>query len=162
VALAGVARVRAVADDVDVQLSRTVEHRAEAHRPAVIAALAVVLDEVRVRELRELDEFVSDTDLVRDPRRVLEFLRRESLALRRARNSVVAERVVRDRRDDARIDAARERDEHAVELAKVAAGGLEFGLDGLLHCPGLRTRRSCVWRWRHGPVEHRGSVFLPR
>jgi hypothetical protein len=46
VALAGVGGVGAVTDHVDTQLTGAVEHRAQSHRPAVIAALLVVLDEL--------------------------------------------------------------------------------------------------------------------
>jgi hypothetical protein len=57
---------------------------------------------------------VTDPDLVGHPPRLVELRVRERLALRGARDGVVTERVVRERGDDARVDAARERDQDAL------------------------------------------------
>ncbi|SDX76043.1 dsDNA-specific endonuclease/ATPase MutS2 [Halobellus clavatus] len=129
VALPGIRGVGAVTDRADPELVGRVVHPSQAHRPAVVAPIAVVLHEVRVVEFGEFDDFVADPDLVRDAPGVVEFGVRERLGFGGARDGVVAEGVVRERGDDRRVDAAREGDQDAVAVGQRIADGVGLGGD---------------------------------
>ena len=142
VARARVGGVGAVTDDVDAQVAGAVEHRAQAHRPAVIAALVAVLDERLAVEFGELDDFVADADLLGDAAGVVEFGRGQGLAFGRAGDGVVAQCVASDGGDDAGVDAAREGDQDAVAGGQVGARGVEFRLDRCAHRPEFGRARQ--------------------
>jgi len=127
VARAGVVGVRPVADHVETEVAGRVEHPAEAHRPAVVAPVVVVGDEVGVVEFGEGDGLVPDADLVGDAAGVGQFLGREGLGAGGAGDGVVAEGVVGDGRDDGGVDAAGEGHEDAVARGEVLAGRVELG-----------------------------------
>ena len=129
VALARVRGVGAVTDDWNVAFLRRLIHLTEAHRPAVIAALAVVRDERGVGEFGELDYDVADTDLRGDPAGVVEFGLRERLAAGRTGNGVVAEGVVSESSDDTRVDPAGEGDEYPLAVGEAGAGSVEFRVE---------------------------------
>jgi len=84
---------------------------------------------------------VPDADLFGDPVGVLEFGRRERLALGGAGDGVVAEGVVGDGGDDRGVDASRKGDQDSVTLGEVSASSVEFGRDGS-HRVAFGTRRE--------------------
>jgi len=126
VALAGIGGVGAVADGLDTEFAGGVVHRAEPHRPAVITAVAAVLDEIRVVQLGELDDLVADADFVGHPSGVVEFRRWQRLASGRTGDRPLAERVGGEGSDDRRVDATGKRHDRAVFGGQILPKGRGF------------------------------------
>jgi len=111
----------------------------------VVTAVVVVVDERGVVEFGEGDDLVANADLLGDPRGGVEFRRRQRLASGRAGNRPVAKGFVGQRRDDRRVDAAREATRTPSQSARSARRAAAFWL-GVIARPsrrGSKGRCSC-------------------
>jgi len=124
-----IVRVRAVTDRFDLEVAGSLEHLAESHRPAVIAAIVVVFDERVALEFGEGDDLVADADLACDPLGVLEFGRRKRLALLRCR-----------RRRPRRARRGRARPPRSSRPRQRRPRGPRFGLRGRCGRPRVSSR----------------------
>ena len=100
VSLARVGGVRPITDRPDPESPGRFEHLPESHRPAVITALVVVLDEGVAVEFGKRNDLVLDSDLACDPFCVLEFGGRQRLAFRGTGDGPIPEGVGRERGND--------------------------------------------------------------